>query len=341
MSGAHEAELIRLHEQGLVDLPDRFEESEFAHREYLVSEALSAYYETHRLAVCTSYFNPCGYASRRNNYLQFAAAAASQRADLHTIELRIEGSEWDLLDDTPNLLRVEAKSVMWHKERMLNLLISQLPDRYTMVAWIDCDILFDNPDWILDTCLLLADYQVVQLFDRAVWLDRCGVPKRSPGAMPGISRISFAYKHREQKEVSLGCSHPGFAWAARRSSARLFDQTLLNCADTVMAYGFCQKEMPDWIIAGREAELADEWRQWADQAVAGSVSYVPGTIRHLWHGDWPVRGYANADLIELAGSARESDFIDSPGSVREWSTEANSKIRCEFESHFDTRSEDG
>jgi hypothetical protein len=43
-----------------------------------------------------------------------------------------------------HVYRFRGHDVMWHKERLLNLVINQLPAQYTKVAWIDADAIFPD-----------------------------------------------------------------------------------------------------------------------------------------------------------------------------------------------------
>lgn len=82
-----------------------------------------------RLAVITSYFNPCGYRSLRRNYQRFAQDMQDQQTDFFTIELAHRDQAF-LLRPGPRVLQVRASDVMWQKERLLNVLIRRLPDHF-------------------------------------------------------------------------------------------------------------------------------------------------------------------------------------------------------------------
>ena len=49
-----------------------------------------------------------------------------------------------------------------------------LPQEWTQIAWLDCDILFKNPNWAIDTFNLLQKHSVVQLFETCDRTDRNG-----------------------------------------------------------------------------------------------------------------------------------------------------------------------
>lgn len=126
-----------------------------------------------RLAVVTSYFNPCGYRSLRRNYQRFAQDMQDQRAALFTIELAHRDQAF-LLQPSATVVQVRANDVMWQKERLLNVLIQRLPDHFDQVAWVDADVRFENPNWRADASAALDDTPIVQLFAKAALLDREG-----------------------------------------------------------------------------------------------------------------------------------------------------------------------
>lgn len=71
-----------------------------------------------RLAVISSYFNPCGYTSLTDNYHRFAHEMHENGVPLYTAELAF-GDQPFALDGQPNVTRFRARDVMWHKERLL------------------------------------------------------------------------------------------------------------------------------------------------------------------------------------------------------------------------------
>ena len=116
------------------------------------------------LWVITSFFNPAGYRRRLQNYRQFRAAL---HVPLAAVELSFNGV-WELeKHDADILMRVTDGDVMWQKERLLNLAVRQLPPDCEFVAWIDADVLMQDPDWSQQAVAALASVPLVQLFSEA------------------------------------------------------------------------------------------------------------------------------------------------------------------------------
>ncbi len=159
-----------------------------------------------QLAVICCLFNPCGYQAPRRNYLRFARGLREQKVPLYTIELAFDDQPF-FLKAGPTVIRLRTRHVLWHKERLLNILLKYVPKAFDKIAWVDADLLFANAHWAEEASRLLEEYPVVQLFDRAVFLDLRGRPHR---AGVGLARVEA-----EGRPKRSG-SHPGLAWAARR-----------------------------------------------------------------------------------------------------------------------------
>jgi hypothetical protein len=121
------------------------------------------------LWIVTSYFNPQRYNTKRRNYELFLDNIERSQLKWMVVECAFGNAPFEL-KRSPRVLQVRARHIMWQKERLLNLAIQQLPDSCEKVAWVDCDILFENADWVVQTSALLDQVPVVQPFDRAVRL---------------------------------------------------------------------------------------------------------------------------------------------------------------------------
>ena len=303
------------------------------------------------LAVVTCYFNPCGFKTRRENFDRFYAAAQSQGADIYVIEAAecATGSAsdplYELPDDLPNLHRVQFASRLWQKERLLNILIERLPGKYNQVAWVDCDVLFDNPDWVQQTSELLERHHVLQLFEQASFLNQAGVPSKWWSDREGVTRSSVAAK--QGKERSLGVVHPGLAWAGRREWIReigLWDQHIVGSGDSVMVHGFYgwQNKWHMSLTSQAVIEAAATWSRAAYQLIGGNVGCVPGLIRHLWHGDRKHRKYDDRLFYTRLANFDPAKHLERNSiGCWEWSKKAPPEMVEQIETYFRERREDG
>ena len=115
---------------------------------------------TSPLWAITTYFNPVGYTRRRLNYRRFKMALD---VPLVTVELSFSGAFELTAADADILVQVRGKSVLWQKERLLNIALAKVPKAVEFVAWLDCDIILERSLWSEETIRLLDEYPLLQL----------------------------------------------------------------------------------------------------------------------------------------------------------------------------------
>ena len=96
------------------------------------------------LWVVSAYFNPTRSANRLANYRTFRRHL---RAPLLTVELAAPDMHELAPDDAETLISLTGEPYLWQKERLINLAIARLPPHVRFVAWVDCDVIFERPDW--------------------------------------------------------------------------------------------------------------------------------------------------------------------------------------------------
>lgn len=301
------------------------------------------------LSIITCYFNPCGYSTKRRNFARFASILDRSGLQWLCVECAFGSGRFDL-DESKRVLRVRAKDVMWQKERLLNLAVAALPATCTKVAWLDCDLLFENPDWAVATSALLEKCPVVQPFKWVVRLPRAATSYHGEGdcwkSFAAVLKHDFDV-HRKGNFHRHG--HTGFAWAARReviATHGLYDACIAGSGDHMMAHAFCgdfKSECIRRILCDNPAHVS-YFRQWAERIysdVRGHIGYVPGTILHLWHGEMANRRYVerNQELARFGFDPR-TDLRMGDSGCWEWSV-FNGQLREWACRCFALRLEDG
>ena len=117
--------------------------------------------EAQNLWAITCYFNPIGYRRRLENYRIFRQRL---KLPLVAVELSFDGAFELRPVDADILVQLCGPAVLWQKERLLNVALKSLPASCDKVAWLDCDILFENDDWIERAKKALDEFAVVHLF---------------------------------------------------------------------------------------------------------------------------------------------------------------------------------
>jgi hypothetical protein len=216
---------------------------------------------------------------------------------LYIVELVYGTQEFRVTESTnPHHLQLRTEHPLWHKENMINLAIKNLlPTNWKYVAWIDADIEFDSPHWYSDTVQKLkTDNDVVQMFSVALDLNENNITQNY--------WQSYGYKFVEgnPNDNIRGTNywHPGYAWAMTREAydhiGKLLDFDIIGSADYRMAK----------ILTGSVsifAEASNGYKQmsklWANKVKGLRLGYVPGVIRHYYHGDKKNRRYIERNDI--------------------------------------------
>ena len=311
--------------------------------------AATTYARADDVWLLTTYFNPVGYHTKRQNYQFFRDKIVNSNLNLFTIECAF-GNDAFTLPAGPEVMQVRAKHLMWQKERLLNLAIHRLPRQCTKIVWLDCDTLFENAQWVVETSRLLDRYPVVQPFSTAIRLppggqDYCGNGDvwRSFGAVHAIDPQCVSAGDYDRH------GETGFAWAVRRdviAATGLYDACIVGGGDHVMAHAMCG----DWTspcmdrllglhTAGWRHSL--RWGQTFYPQVRGQIGHVPGAILHLWHGDGANRRYSlrHRELNSFAFDPEIDLRIGSTG-CWEWANHKDAMHRWAAD-YFAARREDG
>src|SRR5262249_51405513 len=143
---------------------------------------------------------------------------------------------------TDRTVRVVGKSVLWHRERLLNLALARLPPACEYVAWLDADVLFDVNSWPYILADRLREFEVVQPFQRVIHLPpghrrfRGEVRAHNHGVAWQAATQANWFARRLRGELPFAAT--GFAWAARRSALPadgLYDRQVLGNGDAFFA----------------------------------------------------------------------------------------------------------
>jgi len=245
----------------------------------------------------TTYFNAMGYGRRPENYRAFRRHL---RVPLLTVELAY-GEAFSLrAGDAEIVVQRRGHDVLWQKERLLNVALDELPDECTHVAWIDCDLVFDRPDWAGRALDALETHRLVQPFARVRHLAPDADPDRTADARtllvsPGLGATLATGIAPEEvlgrlTNRSEGASSSGMAWVAERARVArhgFFDACVIGGGDNAMAsaaLGAFETVMRVHAMNDRQRRRYREWAEPYHREMAGPVGYIEGDVCHLWHG---------------------------------------------------------
>lgn len=307
------------------------------------------------LWVITSYFNPLRYKRRLLNFKIFRERL---NAPLVAVELAYGGSDFELREkDAEILVHLRSDTVLWQKERLLNVALQALPKSCCKIAWLDCDIIFSACDWAKPASLLLDHFSMVQLFKRVYYLSPRWTPAEDCATEVEFTRPSAAFSISSGSSAAscighsldtrIGTSASGFAWAARRELLDrhgFFDASIVGGGDRAMACAayHCFDELIKRHYMNKRQQ--DRYLSWAKpfyESVRAEIGYLDCGLFHLWHGDVlnrKTRG-RHERLQQFQFDPFTDIAIDTNGCWR-WNTN-KPKMHAYISEYFSSRREDG
>jgi hypothetical protein len=303
----------------------------------------------------TTYFNPSKYVRRRTNYARFRRES---RVPLLTVELSLDGNFELGPSDADILIQVTSDSVLWHKESLLNIALQRLPREIEYFAWLDCDIVLPDPDWPSRLISELGSARVVQLFDRLYDL---GPTESLQSTLPplfdrptglGIASLMStgavpASGFKPQNSRDMRSTSFGLAWGARVSDIRTFgfyDGMVLGSGDRAMFCAAMADFTPTIETLCLSRSRIDHYLEWAKpyaRLIDRRVSFLPGPIFHLWHGDIVHRHYRDRHRnLAALDFDLERDLERCALGLWQWKP-GRQQLHRFFKSYFDARLEDG
>lgn len=240
---------------------------------------------------------------------------------------------------------------LWHKEQMINIGLTRLPDDWKYVCWMDADVSFVNSNWAKEIIEALQHYAVIQPWSHCIDL--------GPSEETFATHNSFCSEYMRNHDLVPGDNsyygsrknfpHSGYVWAARRSAINnlsgLLDTAILGAGDFHMAWGLIGKAV-DTFHAGVTQGYKNPILAWEERAlfyVKKNIGCMPGTILHYFHGKKRDRKYQSRWQILV-----ENAFDPSTDLIRDYqglwrlrvTNERQQKLRDGIREYMASRNED-
>lgn len=302
----------------------------------------------------TCYFNPAGYRRRVANYQAFRRQIS---IPVIAVELSFDGEFALKNGDADVLIQLSGSSILWQKERLLNLALAAIPRSCRNVAWLDCDIIFADDDWTDRAIEALEQYDLVHLFH-----ERYDLPSDVQGSdLPSWHGVPTAYSvvHR----IASGKAGPedlflanaplerqstaGLAWASPRAVLErhgLYDGCILGTGDRAIlcaALGKFAYGQRATLMNARQAEHYLRWARPYHDTVRGRVGCIEGRLFHLWHGKREDRRYEERQRgLEAFNFDPFTDIASDENGSWRWSSD-KAALHAYVRRYFEARDEDG
>jgi hypothetical protein len=293
------------------------------------------------MAVVMVMFNACDSIRIVQNWLFVWNKLVAAGIPVFGVELLYPWQK-PVLADTFKTLTVRSDSIMFHKEKLVERLLKEVPETYTKICYMDCDVVFHRADWYDVVSAELDRVAVVQPFSRCYWL---GPDLRTslishPSATADLEKIRAAHTAGTSNRLS---GYPGFAMAMRRGVSH-FPWAIVGGGDAIFFRG----------VAGLAGDLGNGrmqillkggWDEWISTVGGSSIGMVDVTISHMWHG--PLSGRQYYDRYKNFVEAVPADVtdirdlvIENADGVWSWRPEFKSALNKMMLRYFATRDDD-
>lgn len=202
--------------------------------------------------------------------------------------------------DNPRHLQLRTNTPpLWHKENLLNIGINKLlPSDSKAFCWCDADILFDDPNWAINTLKVLnGTRDIIHNFSHCIDMNADENP------MSIFSGFGYQYTHKRPYQKGgnpISQFHPGYCWSMTRKAYEqmggLFEYGICGAGDNHMSLS--------WINNGIKSvheDVSDEYKQsileYQKRCQGLTIGYIPGLISHEFHGHKSERKYQQRWLI--------------------------------------------
>jgi hypothetical protein len=285
------------------------------------------------VALITTHFNVAGFKSRTDTYAKWLPHLGSLAESLHTTELVFN-------DDPPAIATAEhlpgtrSANALWQKERLINRTVQRLPPSIRYVAWLDNDIIIDQPDWLaLSVEKLDAGADAVQLFSKLDYLDKT------------LSRIQRSKAGAVANRMTKGKGgQPGGAWIAKRELldriGGLPERCIVGAGDQAFFHAMMGDQDPKYLTR-LPTSLASQLRSWIQSVGNVAVDYLDCRAVHIWHGaDVNRQHRTRQQILTHHGFDPDADLLVDAKGLLSWSDNARPELIAAVKSYFKNRRED-
>jgi hypothetical protein len=246
-----------------------------------------------KLHVIAVVSNPCLYDIRYRLMKEFIERMEKDESDviLYIVELAYKKQKYIITDaNNKRHLQLRTEEPLWHKENMINLGVKYLlPKNWKAMAWIDVDVEFENHTWASDTLKILnGSKDVVQLFSHCVDMNK------KKAAMQVFTSFGYQYTKKNAYTNGVNFWHPGYAWACNRKAYEkmdgLYEKGILGAGDNITSMCLIGQGEKSIYAKGTD-EYKKSIYEYQKKVSNLRVGYVPGVIRHHYHGAKKNRRY--------------------------------------------------
>jgi hypothetical protein len=242
-------------------------------------------------------------------------------------------------------ISVRSDSIMFHKEKLLARLEKEVPAQFTKLCAIDCDVVFQKPDWYDMVSQALDERPMVQPYSRCHWMgpDLRAAVMTNPSAASKLDAIRQAHAGGGTDRLT---GHPGFAMAMRRTCVGQFPWAVCGGGDAVL-FRAANGLVGEFANRDMKRLMSAAWTSWSPGAlIDGDVGSVAGDIWHMWHGPLKSRNYYDRyeKFVEALKPHDVRDIrdilVENADGVWNWRADVKKDLNAMMMRYFASRDDD-
>jgi hypothetical protein len=183
------------------------------------------------------------------------------------------------------------------KENLINLVVkNHLPNNWQFFSWMDCDVIYENDEWVKNTLNELKSNDLVQMFSLCL---------NENSESNYELNYGLIYGHRKIKNKFLKIknhSHSGFAWAINRNFyekiGKLWDLNIIGGGDTVLSSPFNPyKKLVTLQLFTYSSSFAQDLQNFWSKFETCKYGFIKNYLIHLYHADLIHRNYESRHFL--------------------------------------------
>lgn len=304
--------------------------------------------------VITTFFNPNNSKNKLLNYNFFRKKLKEQGLKLITVECSFRQKKHRLTkEDADILIQVRSNSILWQRERLLNIALDNLPLDCDKIAWLDADIVILDDNWAHVVAKLLDKYHFVKPFSEAVRLTK----KESKKIRNGKSLEKFGFFNSDDihQYYSLTLKRQIVFFAVLGMCARreifqhtyFYDKMILGSGDLIMTNAFINSnpkvediDISEYFSDALKHDINNWYKNIKKDRGNFNISFLDTKALHLFHGLTSNRNYKERQLmLKKYNYEPENDLKFNDDKCFEWGSDKH-EFHNAVALYFKLRNED-
>lgn len=280
------------------------------------------------MAVIIPFFNPAHSVRIFQNLLTVKNLLECAKIPVFIGEVAYKDEPFSL-PPAENIFQWRSSSYMFYKENIFNTVLPHISALYTKIMILDCDVVFENPDWYNIVVKDLDKSSVIQPFETAHFLN---------------TNFTIA-KSKTSYAKSPHNGHIGFGAAFQRSwlgQSGLYNLCLVGSGDAHLLYHFHNKTHASY------TNYSSDYQDWRNsKPIVDLLRFSELVVYHLPHGSEHNRHYIDrhARFLELVQQFRVPKISmlveQSAEGIFDWKPEYRLSLNTFMKQYFNDRDDDG